>query len=231
MPGQTQRGFASQPHLPPSIARPFRESLRGLRRALYLGRYFVHDAVERSMLPAPVNDLARSVLTEVDLVAGRVEGLANNMVREVLGEGGRSISGSVTPQRADYEFAAAYGAALRNAIRQMGVPDIVVDDGVTARVRASIRGVGPAELDALEAAQLVCGVIEDDLHGYLPSERDSLAVAGFAVMLWFLSDQGRDPAVFAASISLSAALTTEILQAVPDPKALADLLLEFRDHV
>lgn len=219
------------PQLPDSMAAPVRESLKGLRRVLHLGRDMVRDVVEHSPLPAPMGVLARSVLSEVDRVAGHMEGVAVEVARGVLGPG-RPVPGQpLVVEEADRRFAAMIKVALGAAVERLGASGARVDEVVIAQLHAGHCGPGARDMDVTCAALLAQGLCRDALQASDDSEAESLPVAAFAVMLWFLSDRTHDDDGLTASIDLSAALASEIRPAITDVARLAGLLTEFRDHV
>lgn len=228
---QSRHGSGARPQVPAQFAAPVRESLRGLRDVLHFGRDVVHGAVDHAPLPRPVSRFARSVLSEVDRVAERVEGVATELVREMLGPGGSGAKSIVMVQEPDRRFAAAMGPAIHGALREMGISDVVPDEGAIASLNAALRGTVGEDREVERAAILVQAIHREALRSTVQNGGGARLVAVFAAMLWFLSDREQDREALEASVDLAMALEAEIRAARSDTSRLAALLGEFRDHV
>lgn len=204
---------------PSPATAPLRDSLRHLRDALHKGRDLAGEAIERSPLPPPVSGFARGMLSELDRVALRVEGLATEVARDLLGDEGPAVG------EASRRFGETLAQAFEYALDRIGGAPASLDQEAVGRLHA---GVSETEGDATRQAALL---LEGVLAMAPAAARGEARVAAFGALLWLLSDGSRDRVALLACADLAVAIQDEIEAAAGDAEALARLFREFRDHV
>lgn len=233
-----------------------KDALRAVRFEMYRGRTF---AKRRSVtLGAPIGDVARAIVSEVDGVATRVNNVAGGMSRRFLeapfavDQDAVAFDEIVSIDRAEIAYAQAAYRPLSQAFGYLGAEAVLVSEAAAAGAYASVMGgseLGGSELGGdhfRQAAALVDEMLRRRvirrvlIHegGQTASlaEADMPMVAVFALALWLLAerqavaDDDNDTLLFACC-DVAVALKDDIRERLGDRPALRTLIAAYADKV
>ena len=227
----------------PPDAMPLREALRAMRHMLRKGGETLIDTIPGTGFPGP--GLTGAVLREVGAIAKGVDQFTSGVAKLVLGapeQRGPSLPGIAGLDAPDAAFAAACYAALRAALRHLGVAGAFLSEAAIRQAYRDVMADNINEPEAELAAKLTQALLVGDvIRGVTATDAAHVPGAGldqvaiFAVMLWLQTDrpEGEDSAALEAATDMSIALSGDIARACESdaPAALSALFKEFAPRV
>ena len=224
--------MVTHPQFPPDPA-VLRDSLRELRHVLRRGRDALGHTVSPGLLPRPAEHLVRKVIREVDHMAEGAEGLARRLLSHAPG----ALMEAERPAAPDGPTRAAY-TALGAALTHLGARYALIREAALHQAFAGHALPDTPMAAAVLARRVVAEGAIRDIHlapGAKGAPEDIAAQAVFALFLWLLAgdrDNGEADALEAAA-DIAAVLGGELRAAFadPEPRRLAGLIEEFRNHV
>lgn len=229
------------PQLPDVI--PLREALRAMRHILRKGGTTLIDTIPRAGFQGP--GLTGAVLREVEAIAKGVDQFTSDMAKLVLGvpeQRGPSLPGIAGLDAPDAAFAAACYAALRAALRHLGVADAFISEAAIRKAYRDVTAEHMGETEAQISARLTLALLAGHvIRGVTALQAARVPGAGldqvaiFAVMLWLQTDrpEGEDQAALEATTDMAIALSADIARAATaeNHQALSVLYKEFAPRV